>query len=298
VEQEKRRRKILEKRRIPKPRQIPFEELVFQKEIGRGQFGTVYLATWRGAPVAVKKLHYQEVTPELLQHFIREAGLMAMLGNHPNVVRFCGLCVVPPNLCIVTQYFENGSLEDLVVNRKPKVDLELRTVVSMAIDIASGVLHLHMEGVIHRDLAARNLLVDSNMSVRVADFGMSRIKEASVGHTDSNVGPLKWMSPEAIVKHEYSEKSDAFSFGVCLWEILMRQTPYQGLHNLETAIKVANEDTFRLPIHEKIPKTLADLMRACWRADSKDRPNFRQILSCLQRYLSSDAVELSKPLDV
>jgi serine/threonine protein kinase len=107
-------------------------------------------------------------------------------------VRFCGVCVTRPNLCIVTQYFANGSLENLLIKREPKPSLDLRTLVSMAKDIASGILHLHMEGVIHRDLAVRNLLVDDNMSVRVADFGMSRIKQASVGHTNSSVGPLKW----------------------------------------------------------------------------------------------------------
>jgi len=221
---------------------------------------------------------------------------MELLGNHPNVVRFCGVCVLPPNLCIVTQYFEKGSLEDLMVKRIPRLEIHVRTLVSMAIDIASGVLHLHMEGVIHRDLAARNLLVDSNMSVRVADFGMSRIKQAAVGHTDSNVGPLKWMSPEAIVKHEYSEKSDAFSFGVCLWEIIIRKVPYQGFHNLETAIKVANEDSFRLPIPSELPEPIAELMRDCWQAKPKDRPNFRQILTRLQRYLSSEAAELDRLL--
>jgi serine/threonine protein kinase len=186
-------------------------------------------------------------------------------------------------------------------------------------------------------VAARNLLVDSNMSVRVADFGMSRIKQPSVGvegfvgHTDSNFGPLKWMSqwntrtntrthtrarrppfilidtrliarstdlagPEAILKHEYSEKSDAFSFGVCLWEILVRRPPYEGLRNLAAAVRVAQEDSFRLPIPREVPRPMADIMADCWRANPAQRPNFRQLLIRLQRYLQSEAPELIKPL--
>jgi hypothetical protein len=73
-----------DQKRIPEPRQIPYSELVIKEEIGRGQFGTVYVATWRGAPVAVKKLHSQNLSPEQLAHFIREAGIMELLGNHPN----------------------------------------------------------------------------------------------------------------------------------------------------------------------------------------------------------------------
>ncbi len=93
------------------------------------------------------------------------------------------------------------------------------------------------------------------------------------------------MSPEAILKHEYSEKSDTFSFGVTLWEILVRRPPYAGLRNLEAAVRVANEDAFRLPLPKGLPTPLTDLMTDCWKADPKARPNFRQLLTRLTRYL-------------
>src|SRR5690349_17236552 len=89
---------------------------------------------------------------------------------------------------------------------------------------------------------------------------------ASVGHTNSSVGPLKWMSPEAILKQEYSEKSDAFSFGVCLWEMLFRLSPYPAFHDLEAALKVANDEKFRPPIPDGFPSALSHLMQECWQA--------------------------------
>ncbi len=91
------------------------------------------------------------------------------------MVRFCGVCTKPPNLCIVTQYLPFGSIDTLLIKRQ--LDVDIKSIVKMAKDAASGVLHLHLEGVIHRDLAARNLLVDRDLSVRVTDFGMSRIKK-------------------------------------------------------------------------------------------------------------------------
>jgi ankyrin repeat protein/serine/threonine protein kinase len=271
---------------IPEPRKIPYSELELEREIGRGQFGTVYLARWRGAVVAVKKLHAQDLSEEQFSHFVREAGLMEMLGNHPNIVRFCGICVDKPNVAIVTQYFSLGSVRDLLIKYKPVKNLDIYTILCMAHDVAAGVRHLHLEGVIHRDLAARNLLVDSNMNVKISDFGMSRLKAvqnpSNSGYTHSNIGPLKWMAPESITKHEYSEKSDSFSFGICLWELLSAGEPYQGQFDLEVAVAVVQSEDYRPKLPESCPAPLAQLIRQCWRADKNQRPDFNFIAKQLQ----------------
>ena len=112
-------------------------------------------------------------------------------------------------------------------------------------------------------------------------------RAATVGHTNSNMGPLKWMSPEAILRQEYSEKSDAFSFGVCLWEMLFRQSPYPGFHDLQAALLVANDPSFRPPIPEACPGPIKQLMLDCWVPQPELRPSFREILSRLQRFLNT-----------
>lgn len=91
-------------------------------------------------------------------------------------------------------------------------------------------LHLASEGVIHRDLAARNVLLTEEKSAKVADFGLSKVLvEQDAIYSKGDVGPLKWMSPEAIRHKKYSEKSDVWSFGVTCIEILTRESPYPGM---------------------------------------------------------------------
>jgi serine/threonine protein kinase len=196
------------------------------------------------------------------------------------------VCSRPPNLCLVTQFLPNGSADAFLrrlraAGRAPP----LSALVRMMRDAASGVLHLHMEGVIHRDLSARNLLVDADLTVRVSDFGMSRVKRASVGHTDSRVGPVKWMSPEALLRHEYSERSDAFSFGVVMWELLTGELPFPALENLDAAVRVAADEAFRPPLPADLPPQLVALVRACWRHEPAQRPDFAAIVSALDQLL-------------
>lgn len=95
---------------------------------------------------------------------------------------------------------------------------------------------------VHRDLASRNLLLDDGFHVRISDFGFSRVKRecASRGYTRSDMGPIKWTSPEAMRKRCYSEASDAFSFGVVLYEMFARSPPWEGNENLDVAFRVCS----------------------------------------------------------
>ncbi|CAN0190357.1 unnamed protein product, partial [Hapterophycus canaliculatus] len=119
--------------------------------------------------------------------------------NHNCVVQFVGV-LLRPVPSVVTMFMENGSVEDMLVSSDSPATKPL--VVRMAIEAAKGVIHLHREGVVHRDLASRNLLLDDGFHVRISDFGFSRVKRecASRGYTRSDMGPIKWTSPEAMRK--------------------------------------------------------------------------------------------------
>ena len=153
------------------------------------------------------------------------------------------------------------------------------------------------------------------LAVRVADFGMSRLLLAQCGggggagpgslssassacasssvsapssspsaFTHSQVGPLKWMAPESILRHAYSARSDAYAFGVAGWELLAGQAePYAGVLPLEAAIRAAHDEAFRPEIAQQVPGPLAKLLRRCWAHQPERRPPFEKILNSLQR---------------
>lgn len=271
-------------------REIPYSELILEKKpAGRGAYGVVYRGTWRGATVAVKKLNPDGLLDDdhekLLQEFRSEIYVMNQIGDHPNVIRLIGVCSVPPNLCLVTPWITHGSLEDLLLKpRDPPLNLPLKVIVRIARDIAAGILHLHLDQIIHRDLALRNVLVGENYSVFVNDFGLSRFKEKDRGYakTQSNFGPVKNMAPEAILNKQYSEKSDAFSFGILLWQLITRRQPHESLEPLQLVVELTT--TRRLPKLELPPDThpsFVELYEQCVATDPEQRPSFTDISNAL-----------------
>ncbi len=123
-----------------------------------------------------------------------ECLMMSRVCNHEHIVKFVGV-VLPPHSSVVTTFMARGSVEDCLIRPGPKnsrFSTSLLQMLQMVVQAASGVLHLHAEGVIHRDLAARNLLVDDHGMVRVGDFGFSRVKDKNRDsqYTVSNIGPV------------------------------------------------------------------------------------------------------------
>jgi serine/threonine protein kinase len=150
---------------------------------------------------------------------------------------------------------------------------------------ACGIMHLHKENVIHRDIAARNFLLDERRNVFVTDFGLARVKTAAYQHTNSSMGPIKYMAPESIAKKRYSEQSDVFSFGVYVWEVMHRREPYAARDAFEIITGVV-AGTLRLDVDEFVERrapALAALMRECWHAEPKLRPKFADIFERLSQ---------------
>ncbi|KAL6079948.1 Receptor-interacting serine/threonine-protein kinase 3 [Balamuthia mandrillaris] len=274
---------------IPKYREIERSELKIEKRpVGRGVFGIVYRGEWRGATVAVKKLVGALGEKELTELF-REAALLEKLCHHPHVVNYIGIVKSREDVSLVTQFYEKGSLYDILIVRREKVPW--KTVVGMARDAAAGILHLHREKVIHRDVAARNCLVDESCRVVVTDFGLSRVKTSAYLQSNNNFGPVAWMAPESLLERQFSEKSDAYSFGVLLWELVARQsTPYPGESSpYNIALQVI--DGMRPIIPEDCPKEFRELMQDCWKKNRDERPDFESLENRLAAYYFSLAEE-------
>jgi len=250
-------------------------------KIGEGAFGVVYRAKWRDANVAVKQLLSQGVSTEQLKAFLAEVQLIQELRAHPNVVMFLGTTIPPQPLSLVTEFCEGGSLDVYLKKNKNDITPELQE--KFILGIALGMRHLHAEKIIHRDLAARNVLLNANLDVKISDFGMSRQHDeaASEGKTTSTVGPLKWMAPESIKNQTYSTKSDVWSYGVVVYEILKCSEPFPDSNALQAAMEIVNGK--RLTISEEWDSVHTNLMRACWQEQPAFRPSMAEIICMLTK---------------
>ncbi|PRP81405.1 hypothetical protein PROFUN_11026 [Planoprotostelium fungivorum] len=274
---------------------IDFDELHDPVQIGRGAFGIVFRASWRAVPVAVKQLlNMDNITSKQMEEFLRELSILQRLRPHPNVVLFLGISVPPQPLTLVTEYCEGGSLYGYL---KKHEDIPIAVKFKFIIGIAHGMFHLSSERIVHRDLAARNVLLSANLDAKVTDFGMSRETEDvnTGGTTTTEVGPLKWMSPEAITERRFSEKSDVYSYAVTIWEILSQKEVYPTMSPVNAAI-ATSAGNLRPKIEPDMPGPLVELMQNCWEQLPGERPSFRQICnrlrSCRPQSFTDDLPEV------
>ncbi|KAL6056515.1 Tyrosine-protein kinase abl1 [Balamuthia mandrillaris] len=238
---------------------------------------------WRGTAVAIKQIlakHNEE-----LEQMRSEMEIMKNLRPHGNVLLLLGVCEDDyHNHYVVTEFMARGDLRHFLMSEQGQSMVDHQMMLAMAKEIAVGLSHLHSEGIIHRDLASRNLLLTEEYSIKISDFGLSRLKrdtESEEQTTKSEVGPLKWMAPESISQQTYSHKSDVWSYGVVLWELTnFGEEPYPELSLVQAALAVVDEK-MTPTIPSDIPSVLQEIMRACWQYDPKDRPTMEEIVSML-----------------
>jgi len=218
------------------------------------------------------------ITPKDMEDFKAEIQLVLNLRPHPNIVLCLGITVPPNPLCIVTEFCELGSLSRLIMSPDP-IDFNLQQ--KILFGVAKGMVHLHSESIVHRDLAARNVLLGDNYEPKVSDFGMSRTNTGAENMTTTETGPLKWMAPESLKSKVYSFKSDVYSYGVVVWELVARSLPYPDKEPVEVAMQVVYEG-LRPTIPARCSPTFAQIMQSCWSTDPNQRPQFKDICTTLK----------------
>ncbi|KAJ4840040.1 hypothetical protein Tsubulata_049580, partial [Turnera subulata] len=193
-------------------------------KIGEGGFGSVYKGTlMTGKEIAVKKL--SKDSRQGVQEFRNEAFLISKL-QHKNLVGLIGTCTEGEDRMLIYEYMPNKSLDYFIFDVKGSALLAWKTRHNIILGIARGLLYLHQDSklqVIHRDLKPSNILLDSNLNPRISDFGLARIfgdDDEDQAKTNRVIGTYGYMSPEYAIKGIFSIKSDVFSFGVLLLEIV------------------------------------------------------------------------------
>jgi len=255
--------------------QISYNEILIEKEINRGSYGKIYLGKWYETPVALKFCKNKGKIDE----FMSEIKLMVNLPSHPNVIHVYGASINGPQPIIVMEYCSGGSLDKLLFNSKVQLSDEHK--IRFVQKIAAGMRHLHRYNVIHCDLATRNILLTSNAEPKISDFGLSRILENTNEATaDIEAGPICWMAPETLQKQVYTKKSDIWSFGIMVYEIVAQRVPHEKVNPLKIATMI--RDKYVTPkIPKNCPEILRELMHMCWNREPEQRPDFEAICTML-----------------
>ncbi|KAM3915079.1 tyrosine-protein kinase receptor Tie-1 isoform 2-T2 [Leptodactylus fuscus] len=294
--------------RRPRPQTEPFSypilewaDIKFEDVIGEGNFGQVIKAMIKKDGVrmnAAIKMLKEFASENDHRDFAGELEVLCKLGHHPNIINLLGACENRGYLYIAIEYAPYGNLLDFL--RKSRVletdpafakehgtasTLTSQQLLQFASDVAKGMQYLSEKQFIHRDLAARNVLVGENLAAKIADFGLSRGEEVYVKKTMGRL-PVRWMAIESLNYSVYTTKSDVWSFGVLLWEIVsLGGTPYCGMTCAELYEKLPQG--YRMEKPRNCDDEVYELMRQCWRDRPYERPPFTQISLQLIRMLEA-----------
>jgi eukaryotic-like serine/threonine-protein kinase len=244
------------------------------KHLGTGGMGNVYLAldTQLNRKVALKLLPPElTANPGFFRRFEQEARTASAL-NHPNILTILGFPEISGRRIIVSEYIEGQTLRALLARK-----IELPRALDIAIQIASALSAAHAAGVVHRDLKPTNIMIRPDGYVKVIDFGLAKLAQRRAGASAVHepwtqpgavLGTVGYMSPEQAKGEETDTRSDIWSIGVILYEMVARGRPFEGSTDSHVVVAILDDPPRPIPEGEKLP---AELLAVISRALAKDK---------------------------
>ncbi|XP_063803988.1 tyrosine-protein kinase receptor TYRO3 [Pseudophryne corroboree] len=276
---------------------IQQQQFTLGRTLGKGEFGSVREAQLKMDDCSLQKVAVKMLKTEIfcsndIEEFLREAAFMKEF-DHPNVCKLIGVSLRSrtkgrlPVPMVILPFMKHGDLHTFLLMSRigdEPITLPVQTLIRFMIDICSGMEYLSAKNFIHRDLATRNCMLHEDMTVCVADFGLSKKIYSGDYYRQGCASklPVKWLALESLADNVYTVYSDVWAFGVTLWEIVtLGQTPYAGIENSEIYSYLVAGNRLKQP--PDCLDELYEMMCQCWITDPKRRPCF----SDLKRHLEA-----------
>jgi serine/threonine protein kinase len=239
------------------------------EKLGEGGMGIVYKAqdTKLDRLVAVKVLPHHLATNEAERaRFLQEAKAASAL-NHPNVCTIYDIKEENDHQFIVMEFVAGTTLREKLPIQK------VQDAVTYALQIGDALHEAHGNGIVHRDIKCENIMVNAKNQIKVMDFGLAKLKGSlKLTKTSSTVGTLAYMAPEQIQASDVDARSDIFSFGVVMFEMLTGHLPFRGEHEAAMMYSILNEEPLTVEQYRSdVPQVFSNLIERCLEKDPADR---------------------------
>lgn len=250
-----------------------------------GGMSSVYLATdiILNREVVVKMIKADPVDKEKsVRRFQREVESTIQL-SHPNIVSVLDVDETEEYHILVTEVVHGPNLKEYILNNSP---LDIDEVISIAMMTLRGIEHAHDRGIIHRDIKPQNILLDTNGRVKITDFGIAKaLSETRMTETNQVIGSVQYISPEQAKGHNTDERTDIYSFGVMLFELLTGHLPYEAETAVSVALKHISEPFPNISDYRDIPVGLKNIVMKCTEKEPLNRYRHADdVLSALVYY--------------
>ncbi len=257
------------------------------EKLGAGGMGVVYKAhdTKLDRTVALKFLpSHLSGSPDDKARFVQEAKAAAAL-NHPNVCSIIDILEENSQMFIVMEYVDGQTL------REKREQVRFKEAIDIGIQVAEGLAAAHEKGIVHRDIKPENIMIRKDGIAQIMDFGLAKLRSASskvnrLTKEGSTLGTAGYMSPEQVLGHDADHRSDIFSYGVLLYELLAGQLPFKGVHETALAYEIVNVDPVPMSaVRPEIDPNLDAIVLECLEKEPRERAqSIAQVALDLKRF--------------